>query len=440
MHRALARLLLPAALALPIAAHADRIEVSADGLERVTLSTVDSESAEPASGPGASLAPFGTAPDWSNALRLQVGGLDTGDLDGDGDIDIAVGCYTSQSFPPYPDWHDYIYFNVGGALEATPSWTSSDQVSTGEVKIGFLDEDAYPDVFAANGGFAMSPSVIYFGTAAGPATTPGWTASDVSWTNHAVLFDFDHDGDTDVFTANQGNDPSDPYRPMYGYVNHADTGGTLETAPSWQSAETSIQNFLSFGDLDGDGWEDLAVSKWSGFESGVYLNSAGSLAATPSWTTGSTTTDKGVGWADVDGDDDPDLALGHDPTLLYTNTAGVLAGTWSATGTYFGHSDLKWADVELDGYPDLAEIHFANGVVRLYRNLGGSLETVPSWSYDSAGAGTALAFGDITGNGFPDLVVGNSGDVSVMVFYNRIGVFADAFERGSTDAWSLTSP
>lgn len=440
MARPLVALLAAAALSVPLPALADRIEVSADGLVRATLADPGREAPALASEGGGVLAPYPTAPDWSNAIRLQVGGLDTADLNGDGRVDVAVGCYTSQSFPPYPDWHNFIYFNADGALEATPSWTSSDQVSTGEVKIGFIDGDAYPDLFAANGGFAMSPSVIYFGTASGPSTTPGWTAADSSWTNYAVLFDFDHDGDTDVFTANQGNNPDDPYRPMYGYVNHADTGGALETSPSWQSAETSIQNFLSFGDLDGNGWEDLAVSKWSGFESGVYLNSAGSLATTPAWTTGSTSSDKGIAWADVDRDNDADLALGHNPTLFYENTGGTLANHWSATGTYFGHSDLKWGDVDLDGYPDLAEIHFSNGMVHLYRNLGGALESTPSWSYDSAGAGTALAFGDITGNGFPDLVVGNSGDVSVMVFYNRIGVFADGFERGTVAAWSQTSP
>ncbi|MDX1555048.1 MAG: VCBS repeat-containing protein, partial [Xanthomonadales bacterium] len=185
-------------------------------------------------------------------------------------------------------------------------------------------------------------------------------------------------------------------------------------------------------DLDGDGWEDLAVSKWANFESGVYLNDQGELDTVPSWTTGDTDTDRGVAWADVDGDDRPDLALGHDPTELYHNNAGQLVLDWSANGSFFGHSDLRFEDVDLDGDPDLAEIHFANGVVNLYLNEGGALETTPSWSYNSSGAGTAIAFGDIDGDGMPDLVVGNSGDPSVMVFLNLLDgparILTDGFE------------
>jgi hypothetical protein len=154
--------------------------------------------------------------------------------------------------------------------------------------------------------------------------------------------------DVDVVTANQGNSSQDPYRPMYMYVN---SGGVLENNPSWQSAETSIRNFLDLGDLDGDGWQDLA--------------------------------------------------LGHDPTLLYTNDGVVLSATWSSAATYFGHSDLRWCDVDGDGDPDLAEVHFSNGQTHIYLNRDGALDAAPSWSYDSSSVGTAVAFGDINGDSLP---------------------------------------
>ena len=427
----------PPALEVVHGSPGSRVEVSYDGREVAHIVEDDAPEDFVAQAEGPPVI-YGAAPDWVNTVRRQVGGLQIEDLNGDGALDLAVVCYNSASFPPYDDWHNLIYFNTGTELEASASWISADEVSTGDVQVGDINGDTFPDVFAANGGFPMDPSRIYFGSAAGPSTTAGWTAGDTSWTNYALIFDVDHDEDLDVFTANQGNSELDPHRPMYGYIN---TAGSLETNPSWQSAETSIQNFLAFGDLDGDGWEDLAVSKWVGFESGIYRSAMGVLDTVPTWTTGTTDSDRGVAWADMDDNDDPDLALGYDPTQVWTNVDGVLTQTWAATGTFFGQQDLRWADVDDDGDPDLAEIHFANGVVNLYLTEGGVLGTTPAWSYNSAGAGTALAFGDLNGDGRLDLAVGNAGDPSVLVFYNQLPVndiFADGFESGNVDAWTTS--
>lgn len=363
-------------------------------------------------------APFGAAPDWQNDLRRQVGGLQVADMNHDGWPDLVAGCYQSNSFPAYEAWPTYVYFNVGGTIEAAPSWISTDEVSTGDVQVGDIDGDGHLDVFAANGGFAMSDSAIYFGRATGPATTPGWYSNEPggAWNNHAAIVDLDRDGDLDVVTANQGNSEFDPYRPIYAFTNH---DGVLETLPSWSSDESSIQGFLAAGDFDGDGWVDLAASKWANFESAIYQNVGGALGGAPIWTTGAEDTDKGVGWGDFDGDGVLDLALGHTPTRVYRNSGETFALEWEATGSYFGQQDLRVFDVDRDGDDDLAEIHFANGVVNLYLNQDGVLDSAPSWSYDSAGSGTAIAFGDIDGDDMPDLVVGNSGNVSLMVFLNQ---------------------
>ncbi|NLG44072.1 MAG: hypothetical protein GX547_12550 [Phycisphaerae bacterium] len=360
--------------------------------------------------------PYGTSPDWQNTLRRQVSGLVIADVNGDNWNDLIVGCYQSQSYPPYPDWENLIYFNVGGELEAEPSWISSDEVHTNDVAVGDLNGDGFPDIFSANGGSAFSPSRIYWGSATGPSTTPGWTATlpMASWATAVALFDVDNDEDLDVMTTNQGVSPL-PFRPMYMFYNN---GSGPASSPGWQSAEESIQSAVAAGDYNNDGWIDIAVSKWSnGFESGIYHNAGGSLQTTPIWTTGVSDTDKGVAWADVDGNEWLDLALGHDPTRLYSNTGGALSLTWSAVGTHFGHQDLKFCDVDRDGWPDLAEIHFSNGKVQIYRNNAGVLDASPTWVYDSPAAGTAIAFGDINGDGWHDLAAGFSGQPCISIFY-----------------------
>ncbi len=400
-------------LVVPTIATAVSTEVSDDGHETVLLH-------ENATG-GRVLVnrdevPYGTSPDWENALRRQVGGLQVADMNGDGWEDVVVGCYISGSYPPYLDWENLIYFNTGGQLEANPSWVSADEVSTGDIQVAYINDDSYPDIFSANGGSSMSPSVIYWGGPAGPASTPGWVSTEPggAWNNYAMPFDYDHDGDVDVVTANQGNSPSDPYRPIYIFVN---SGGTLPPSPSWQSAELSIQDFLAFADHDHDGWEDLAVSKWVNFESGIYANINGQMQTVPVWTTGDDDSDKGVAWGDVDGDTWVDLALGHDPTQLWGNDGGSLAVEWTSGASYHGHSDIRFCDVDMDGDEDLAETHFSDGKVHIYLNDGGVLASMPSWTYDSSSVGTAIAFGKINGDDWPDLVVGNSGEPCVKVFY-----------------------
>ncbi|MFH1278479.1 MAG: FG-GAP-like repeat-containing protein [Candidatus Eisenbacteria bacterium] len=389
------------------------VEVSSDGHETVILVPSETDGSVIAS---RSSVPYGAAPDWQNNLRRQVGGLQVADMNGDGRMDVVAGCYISSSYPPYDHWENLIYFNTGTELETDPSWVSADEVSTGDVQVADIDNDSFPDIFAANGGSSMSPSVIYWGSAAGPSPSPGWISAEpaLAWNNYALPFDIDHDGDVDMITANQGNSPTDAFRPMYIFFNDA---GALANVPGWASAEWSIQNFLAMADYDGDGWEDLAVSKWSNWESAVYRNDDGQILTAPIWTTGDTDSDKGVAWADVDGNGYPDLALGHDPTEIWSNDAGALSLGWTSGATYFGHSDIRFCDVDRDGDEDLAEIHFSDGKVHIYMNDGGLLESAPSWTYDSPTVGTAIAFGDINGDDWPDLVVGNSGEPCVKVFY-----------------------
>ncbi|HZW09158.1 MAG TPA: FG-GAP-like repeat-containing protein [Phycisphaerales bacterium] len=389
-------------------------EVSDSGHVRVPLRV------SPAGGSGPSRAddvPYGTTPDWELALRRQVGGLQIADMNGDGRNDLVVGCFHSDSFPPYDDWHDMIFFNTGGGLEASPSWISSDQTHTGDVQIGDVDLDGHLDYFAVSGGGSYSQPRIYFGSATGPSETAGWfgVPPEAGWATSGLLVDIDKDGDLDVFTTNQGVSPN-PYRAMYMWRNQA---GVLDTTTSWHSAEESIQNGLASADYDGDGWPDVAVAKWVNFETGIYRNDgSGTLETAPAWTTGDDGTDKGVAFADVDGNGWPDLAVGHDePSRLYGNDAGSLALVWESDAPFYGQQEVRFADVDGDGDPDYSETNFSDGRTHIYLNRDGTLDVPPSWTYDSSTVANTHAFGDINGDGWLDLAIGYSGDVSIRVFY-----------------------
>lgn len=374
--------------------------------------------------------PFGAAPDWQNTLRIQVGGLAFGDLNGDGRPDLAAVCYQSSSFPPYEDWRNFVYFNDGTGLAAEAGWISADQVHSGDAAIADIDGDGHNDLVVANGGSAYAPNSIYFGSATGLATTPGWQSAQPAWAVGMKLVDIDGDGDLDLVTANQGRGSPDVHRPAYLFRND---DGQLTTTPVWQSAEASIQNSVAAGDLDGDGRPEIGLARWVGFTSGVHVNAGMLPAPTPALTFGSGQGDRGIAFADMDGDGDPDVVIGLDDRLhIFLNDgAGGFTDAWTS-GRDSSHQDLLVVDIDGDGLPDIVEIDFSTGRADLYRNRPGLPATMPDWSYDAAASGTALAAADVDGDGRIDLAIGYSGQPSVVVFLNRLSVedrlFVDGFE------------
>ena len=401
------------------------IEIAADGTPARVVAT-----ASP-SPRGDVEVPFATTPDWQNAIRIQVGGLAFGDLNGDGKPDLAAVAYQSSSFPPYDDWRNFVYFNTGAGLQTDAGWISADQVHSGDAAVGDVDGNGWNDLVVANGGSAYSPNSIYFGSAAGRATTPGWQSAQPAWAVGMALVDIDGDGDLDLVTANQGRGSGDNFRPPYLFRN---TAGVLATSPEWTSGEPAIANSVAAGDVDGDGDVDLGFARWVNFASGFYLNQGGGTFGTaPSPTFGTGAGDRGIEFADMDGDGDLDLVLGVDDFVkIYRNDG---AGTWMDVWTSAqaaNHQDLLVADFNADGRPDIVDVDFSTGRAYLYLNRDGVPATTPDWSYDAPGSGTAAAAADVDGDGLLDLAIGYSGTPSAVVFINRLvledAIFANGFD------------
>lgn len=361
--------------------------------------------------------PFGTEPDWANTQRRPVAAVRVADVNADGYNDLIAACFQANSFPPYDDWRNMIYFGSADGLETEPSWISTDQVHSGDIAVADFNKDGYVDLFFANGGFGHSPSVIYWGGPNGPSTSPGWFSAtpQTTWALAAVAIDFDHDGDIDIITSNQSGITGDNYRPMYLFRN---VNGTLEATPSWQSSDAMIANGVAVGDLDGDGWEDIAIAKWVNFQAGVYKNNNGTPSSLPIWNSGLTSGARGAAIGDVNLDGLPDLVFGYDPTRLYINDGnGGFVHTWTANPPFNGVQELMLVDVNGDGDLDLIETHFSDGRTHIYLNNNGTLSTTPDWTYDSPRVSNAVYFGDLNNDGCPDLVIGYSGEPSIVVFY-----------------------
>ncbi|MFP6584382.1 MAG: VCBS repeat-containing protein [Candidatus Hydrogenedentota bacterium] len=116
--------------------------------------------------------------------------------------------------------------------------------------------------------------------------------------------------------------------------------------------------------------------------------------------------------ADVDNDDDLDLIEGiaGAPNQLYLNNGSPdpfngVTPVAITTGNHFT-IDVALSDIDLDGDPDYFEATLGANFFRLNN---GSFELLPETILNSKALPTyTLAIGDINGDSYPDIIVGNS--------------------------------
>lgn len=123
-------------------------------------------------------------PAWSSALGSYADSIAWGDVDGDGDLDLAVGNAADN-----PSW---IYLNVGGMLQTTPAWSST---AGGDVAWGDMNGDGDLDLAVGNR--------VYLNVGGTLQTTPTWS-SDLNENLYGVAWgDMDGDGRFDLAIGNR---------------------------------------------------------------------------------------------------------------------------------------------------------------------------------------------------------------------------------------------
>jgi Tol biopolymer transport system component len=184
------------------------------------------------------------------------------------------------------------------------------------------------------------------------------------------------------------------------------------------AVDGGLSRGFTWGDLDGDGDPDLVVANSASQPEFVYRND-GADAFTQLFDTpvalGAGDTE-GASLADYDGDGDLDLLVTDqfdEPLRLYRNEDGgefheARAGDLG-DGTPFSANSACWADYDLDGDLDVFVVQRDGRDDLLFRNRGdGTFARVREDPVAASGGdGRACAWGDVDGDGDPDLYVGN---------------------------------
>jgi hypothetical protein len=301
-------------------------------------------------------------------------------------------------------------------LQESPFWLSTETgvYSTG-ANWGDIDKNGYLDFAVSNGNdMALAPNYVYFNSGGNLQTTHGWASSNNQYSGHSALGDVNHDGYLDFAVSNYIS-PGWNASTVQLYMN---SGGALETSPSWQSADSMHSFACAFGDADGDGDLDLVVASGESYNhirehQRIYYNIGGTLETTPSWTSIDSTPCYDVEWGDVDNDGDLDLAFiaSIGPVFVYYNYGDSIErnASWNSGGYYDGNT-LNWGDMDNDGFLDLAVANNTQlgqpGYFEVYRNLGGTLQTPPIWKSSTQGYGSSVSWCDVDNDGDKDLAAG----------------------------------
>ncbi|MBE0570616.1 MAG: T9SS type A sorting domain-containing protein [Ignavibacteriaceae bacterium] len=277
---------------------------------------------------------------------------------------------------------------------------------------------------------------------------PNWISTDViSVSTGGTFADIDRDGWLDFVVAN-GNDIS--IQKLVVYYN--DGTGTFPTTPDWQSTDINYHGHCDVGDVNGDGWPDVAVSVYignGGFTTPgkvkLYLNNNGTLSSNPDWVSADLFYTFSCAFGDADSDGDLDLAVAggeayyNNPAQprIYYNNGGMLETlpSWKGTASIYSY-DVNWADFDNDGDLDVVFAGESNPNY-IFENYGDSISVTPTWqSTDASQYANSLFIGDVNNDGFLDLAISDNnqlgGSGKFKIYLNNNGIL------NTTPFWTST--
>ncbi len=425
----------------------------------------------------------GVDPDGRSATLLgssgrvwRYAGLSAWDADG-----VVLPAHLDRD----PDTLRVVVDTVGARWPITvdPSLSSEDKNSASDVAArdyfgnpvvfaGDINGDGYAELAVAaryddDGGVESGSVYLYYGSSTGVAwaTEQKLTASNPASYNYfgslAGGVDFDGDGYGDLAVGSNNHD-------LYGtnaglvYVYYGGSTGLVASSEQQIAASDSADSLRfgielgGVGDVDGDGFDDLAVAG-SGGAGAVYIyygSASGLVAGSEQKITASdgSTNDRFIAISssrfDLDGDGYDDLVVGAEGDsddgqgsgsvyVYYGSSTGVLASSETkltasdaASRTSYGGYVSGAGDLNGDGYDELmvgATADDLTGSVYIYYGSSTGVDSGSEQKINASDASASDRFavvaggGDLNADGYDDVLVGaerdNDGRGAVYAYY-----------------------
>jgi hypothetical protein len=335
-------------------------------------------------------------------------GVDIGDLNGDGLLDIVLGKGRHG-----PLFNRVLLNNGKGGFTATNLGTAPDR--TYSAALADLDRDGDLDIVVSND--SPDRKLVYLNDGKGRFTEAGTFGSPAWETRYVTLADLNGDRYPDIVAANRGDGPQSP-TPSFVCLNDGKA-----RFPACEPLPTESATSIVAADFDGDGALDLFVPHRDGGQSIVLWNdgkghfpASTKVGPAPVWIR--------MGAAgDFDGDGRLDLAVIDERKqaafVIFNRGGRQFSGLERLPGPPRPPYAVAVADLNRDGRPDIVVGHVElPGSVYFNNGRGHSFHEVP-WN-DGKGVVYGLAFADFDGDGWPDIVAARSGAPNAIWFSTKL--------------------
>ena len=408
-----------------------------------------------------SLTPVITSPAWigsgattgSTFEDFGVAVASAGDVNGDGLPDVVIGA-DNFSNDQFEEGRAYLFLNSPVGLHTVPDWTAEGDFDTAffgsSVAGGDINHDGYSDVIVGSPGYRDPTLNIRIGRVYGYLGGPGGLGPQ-AWsleTDHdqfvtdfgasVALGDVNADQQADIIVGayTYSDDPLVHNGRVYVYLGSgAGPQGPVMIAKGGQTNQYLGYSVAYAGDVNGDGFGDVLAGGIGGFggavaNGGVMLFRGGPNGPSdvPVWLkVGAAASDElggaVAGAGDVDGDGFADILVSDQRSHAYLFRGGTLwppqTPAWTGTGvtnqTGFGFALASAGDLNGDGFADV--VIGEPGAAQAQVFLGGAtgLHSVPDATLTNGIAGSRFgnavaAAGDVNGDGAADLLVGANGE------------------------------
>jgi outer membrane protein assembly factor BamB len=315
------------------------------------------------------------------------------DLDGDGDLDLAVPNFYSDSVSILKNNGDGTYQSAVnyGVGDAPHSVFCADLDGDSDLDLAVANRYSDDVSILKNNGDGTFQTKVDYGAGDGPMSV--------------FCADLDGDGDLDLAVANYGSANVSILK------NNGD--GTFQFDSNYAVGDFPISVFCA--DLDGDGDLDLAVANY--FTVSILKNNGdGTFQSKVNY--GAGVHPMSVFCADLDGDGDLDLAVanGLNVSILKNNGNGTFQ-TNVDYGTGDNPNSVFCGDLDGDADLDLAVTDQYSANVSILKNKGdGTFQTKVDYA---VGGELGIVFcADLDGDLDLDLAVANYGSGNVSILFN----------------------